>query len=319
MYSVSSRIRFFELTPWLVAIAIYFLAPSYLPLAAYVMIIILFALSLDLIVGYGGIVTLGHSAYFGFGAYTAGILAQRLNGDPLLGLAAAALAAGLLGLATGAVILRTRGLTLLMLTLAITSIVFEAASSATWLTGGSDGMHSIAVTPLLGVFKFDLFGKVAYLYCLAVLAACWWLVRTVVHSPFGAALVGTRENDVRMHAIGAPVYVRRLQAYTLSCALAGMAGALLTSTTQFAGLSTLGFELSGELLVMLVLGGVGRIYGAFVGPAVYIVARDYLAKQTPEYWYMGIGILLVFIVLFARGGILGLLDQAFSRVKKFLR
>jgi branched-chain amino acid transport system permease protein len=316
MYSRSSKLQPLELLPWALAAAVYFVAPTYLPLGAYVMIIILFVLSLDLIVGYGGIVTLGHSAYFGFGAYTAGILAQRLHGDPLLGLAGAALAAGLLGLATGAVILRTHGLTLLMLTLAITSIVLEVASAATWLTNGSDGMHSIPVQPVLGVFKFDLFGKTAYLYCLAVLAVCWWFVRTVVHSPFGAALVGSRENDARMHAIGAPVYWLRLKAYSISCALAGMAGALLTHTTQFAGLSTLGFELSGEALVMLVLGGVGRLYGAFAGPSVYIVARDYLAKQTPEYWYMGIGILLVIIVLFARGGILGLLDVF---IKKFFR
>ena len=319
MYSLSSRFRILELTPWIIAVAIYFLAPTYLPLGAYVLLMILFALSLDLIVGYGGIVTLGHSAYFGFGAYTAGILAVRWSGDPLLGLAAAALGAGLLGLLTGAVILRTHGLTLLMLTLAITSIVYEVASSATWLTNGSDGLHSVPVQPLLGLFRFDMFGHTAYLYCLAVLAVCWWMVRMLIHSPFGAALVGTRENDVRMHAIGAPVYARRLTAYTLSCALAGVAGALLTHTTQFAGLSTLGFELSGEVLVMLVLGGVGRLYGAFLGPAVYIVARDYLAKQTPEYWYMGIGVLLVIIVLFARGGILGLLDNVFSWVKKFLR
>lgn len=313
MYSAPSRIRISELAPWALALALYFAAPSYLPLGAYVLIMILFALSLDLIVGYGGIVTLGHSAYFGVGAYTAAILAQRLHGDPLLGLAAAAVTAGLLGAATGAVILRTHALTLLMLTLAITSIVFEVASTATWLTGGSDGMHSVPVAPVLGAFAFDMFGTTAYLYCLAVLAACWWLVRTVVQAPFGAALVGCRENAARMHAVGAPVYGIRLKAYALSCALAGVAGALLTQTTQFAGLSTLGFELSGEVLVMLVLGGVGRIYGAFVGPAVYLVARDYLAKQTPEYWYMGIGVLLVLIVLFARGGVLGLLDRLLAR------
>lgn len=315
MYSGSSKIRPWEILPWVVALVVYFLAPSYLPLGAYVMIMILFVLSLDLIVGYGGLVTLGHSAYFGFGAYAAGVLAQHVHGDPLLGLAFAALASGLLGLATGAVILRTHGLTLLMLTLAITSIVLEVASSASSLTGGSDGMHSIPVAPVLALFTFDLFGKTAYFYCLAVLAACWWLVRTLVHSPFGASLIGTRENDARMRAVGAPVYARRLQAYTLACALAGVAGALLTQTTQFAGLSTLGFELSGEALVMLVLGGVGRIYGAFVGPSVYIVARDYLAQQTPEYWYLGIGILLVVIVLFARGGILGLADKFFPKGK----
>ncbi len=315
MYSASSALRWQEALPWIAAFAVYFLAPSYLPLGAYVLIMILFALSLDLIVGYGGIVTLGHSAYFGLGAYTAGILAARLNGDPFLGLAAAALAAGAFGLATGAVILRTRALTLLMLTLAITSIALETASSASEYTGGSDGLHSVPVSPLLGRFEFDIFGVTAYFYCLAVLAVCWALLRAVVHSPFGAALVGSRENDARMRAIGAPVYARRLKAYTLSCALAGVAGALLTQTTQFAGLSTLGFELSGEALVMLVLGGVGRLYGAFVGPAVYLVARDYLAKQTPEYWYLGIGLLLIAVVLFARGGILGMVDKALARLK----
>lgn len=313
MYGTSARLKPLELLPWVVAVSVYFLLPEYLPLGSYAMIVMLFVLSLDLIVGYGGIATLGHSAYFGLGAYTAGILAQRLHGDPGLGLVAAAITAGAFGLVTGAVILRTHGLTLLMLTLAITSIVLEVASSATPLTGGSDGMHSVPVQPVLGQFEFDIFGKTAYVYCLVVLFAAWVFVRALVHSPFGAALVGARENDARMHAIGAPVYGIRLRAYAIACSLAGMAGALLTHTTQFVGLSTLGFELSGEGLVMLVLGGVGRIYGAFVGPGVYIVARDFLAKQTPEYWYLGVGVMLVIIVLFARGGILGIVDKARAR------
>jgi branched-chain amino acid transport system permease protein len=312
-YGGSARLRPLELLPWILAAALYFFAPTYLPLGSYVLIMILFALSLDLIVGYGGIVTLGHSAYFGFGAYVAGVLAVRFSGDPILGLAAAAVAAGLLGLATGAVILRTHALALLMLTLAITSIVFEIASKWTTVTGGSDGLHSVPVKPILDTFKFDMFGKTAYLYCLAVAVLGWWLVRTIVHSPFGMALAGTRENDVRMHAIGAPVYRRRLIAYTISAALAGAAGALLTHTTQFVGLSVLTFELSGEVLVMLVLGGIRRIYGAFVGPVVFIVARDYLAKQSPEYWTLGIGLLLIFIVLFFRGGILGIVDALARR------
>jgi branched-chain amino acid transport system permease protein len=312
-YAGTARLRAVELLPWLLAVAVYIFAPTYLPLGAYVLIICLFALSLDLILGYGGIVTLGHSAYFGFGAYVAGIFAVRLNGDPFLGLAVAGVAAGILGLVTGAVILRTRGLALLMLTLAMTSILFEVANKWTDVTGGADGLHSIPIQPILGAFRFDLFGKTAFLYSLAVLAVCWWIVRTIVHSPFGVALAGTRENDVRMHAIGAPVYARRLRAYTISATLAGLAGAVLTQTTQFVGLSVLTFELSGEILVMLVLGGVRRIYGAFVGPLVYIVARDYLARQTPEYWYLGIGCLLIVIVLFVRGGVLGLTDQVMAR------
>lgn len=314
-YASSARLKPIELLPWVVALAVYFVAPTYLPLGAYILIVCLFVLSLDLILGYGGIVTLGHSAYFGFGAYVAGVFAIRVTGDPLLGLAVAGVAAGLLGLATGAVILRTHGLALLMLTLAITSIVLEIANKWTSVTGGADGLHSVPVEPLLGLFRFDMFGKTAYLYCLVVVIVCWWLVRTIVHSPFGVALAGTRENDVRMAAIGAPVYKRRLTAYTISCALAGVAGALLTQTTQFVGLSVLGFELSGEVLVMLVLGGVRRIYGAFVGPVVYIAAEDWLAKQFPEYWYLGIGLLLIVIVMFARGGILGILDKLVARVR----
>jgi branched-chain amino acid transport system permease protein len=315
-YAGTARLRPLELLPWAFAAALYFLAPSYLPLGAYVLIIILFALSLDLILGYGGIVTLGHAAYFGLGAYAAGVFAIRVSGDPLLGLIVAAIAAGLFGLATGAVILRTHGLALLMLTLAIVSIVFEVANKWTSVTGGTDGLHSVPIQPLLGHFRFDMFGKTAFLYCLVVLLAGWWLVRTIVHSPFGVALAGTRENDVRMHAIGAPVYRRRLTAYAISAMLAGIAGALLTQTTQFVGLSVVAFELSGELLVMLVLGGVRRIYGAFVGPLVFIVARDYLAKQSPEYWTLGIGVLLIVIVIFARGGILGLVDRALTRLRK---
>ena len=308
-YASAPGLRAVEFLPWALALAVYFAAPTYVPLGAYILIICLFALSLDLVVGYGGIVTLGHSAYFGLGAYVAGVLAVRLEGDPLIGLAVAALAAGLFGLATGAVVLRTSGLALLMLTLAIVSIVFEVANKWTEVTGGADGLNNVPVKPILGVFEFDFHGRTAYLYCLAVLAAGWWLVRTIVCSPFGVALTGARENDERMLAVGAPVYRRRLRAYTISAALAGVAGALLTQTTQFVGLSAVSFELSGEILVMLVLGGIGRLYGAFVGPLAYIVARDYLAKQTPEYWYMGIGVLLVLIVLFARGGILGVIDK----------
>jgi branched-chain amino acid transport system permease protein len=313
-YSGSARLRPIELLPFVLALLVYFFTPNYLPLAAYILIVILFALSLDLILGYGGIVTLGHAAYFGFGAYCAGVFAIRVTGDPLLGLVVAAVGAGLLGFATGAVILRTHGLALLMLTLAITSIVFEVANKWTDVTGGADGLHSVPILPVLGMFRFDMFGKTAFLYCLIVLAVAWWLVRTIVHSPFGMSLAGTRENDVRMHAIGAPVYRRRLIAYTISATLAGIAGGLLTQTTQFVGLSVLGFERSGELLVMLVLGGVRRIYGAFVGPIVFIVAQDFLAKQSPEYWTMGIGVLLIFIVMFARGGLLGLVDRARERI-----
>jgi branched-chain amino acid transport system permease protein len=309
-YTVDPRIRWTEYLPWLIALAGFFLLPEYLALGARILIFILFALSLDLILGYGGIITLGHSAFFGLGAYTAGILSAKLGvTDNFVQMAAAAAAAALLGALTGAVILRTKALTLLMLTLAITAILLEVANKMSSLTGGADGLSGVVVDPILGLFRFDIFGKTAFLYCLVVLFLSWFVVRRIIYSPYGAMLTEIRENTARMHAIGAPVYWRLLVIYTISAMLAGIAGALLTQVNQFVGLNVLGFEVSGELLVMLILGGVGRLYGAFVGPAVYLVAQDYLAKQFPEYWYFGIGALLIVVVLFAPGGILGLMDK----------
>jgi branched-chain amino acid transport system permease protein len=315
-YSANPRIRWIEWLPFALAVAGFFLLPEYLSLGARILIYILYALSLDLILGYAGIITLGHSAYFGLGAYVAGILGARLGvTDPLLQLVAAAAAGGLLGIATGAIILRTRALTLLMLTLAITSVCLEIANKATPVTGGADGLSGVVVAPILGLFRFDLYGRTAFLYCLVALLLAWLAVRRLIYSPFGASLTGVRENAARMHAIGAPVYWRLVLVYTISTTLAGVAGALITQTNQFVGLNVLGFESGGELLVMLVLGGVGRLYGAFVGPLVYLVAQDFLAKQFPEYWYLGIGAMLIVVVMFARGGLLGILDAVLRRLR----
>jgi branched-chain amino acid transport system permease protein len=312
-YTVDPRIRWTEYLPWVIGLGAFFLLPEYLALGARILIFILFALSLDLILGYGGIITLGHSAFFGLGAYTAGILSAKLGvNDNFVQMAAAAGAAALLGALTGAVILRTKALTLLMLTLAITAILLEVANKMSSLTGGADGLSGVVVDPILGMFRFDIFGKTAFLYCLVVLFLGWYVVRRIIYSPYGAMLTGIRENTARMHAIGAPVYWRLVLIYTISATLAGIAGALLTQVNQFVGLNVLGLEPSGDLLVMLILGGVGRLYGAFIGPVVYLIAQDYLAKQYPEYWYFGIGALLITVVLFAPGGILGLMDRVKS-------
>jgi len=313
-YSADPRIRWTEYLPWIAAIVFFFALPGYLSLGARILIFILFALSLDLILGYAGIVTLGHSAFFGLGAYTAGALgAHTAITDPFLQLAAAAGLAALLGLVTGAVILRTRALTLLMLTLAITAILLEIANKWTSMTGGADGLSGVKVDPILGWFRFDMYGKTAFLYCLVLLFIGWLVVRRIIYSPYGAMLTGIRENAARMHAIGAPVYWRLVLIYTISATMAGIAGALLTQVNQFVGLNVLGLEPSGDVLVMLILGGVGRLYGAFIGPVVYLIAQDYLAKQYPEYWFLGIGVLLIIVVLFARGGVLGLTDRLFAR------
>jgi len=313
-YTVDPRIRWTEYLPWVIGLGAFFLLPEYLALGARILIFILFALSLDLILGYGGIITLGHSAFFGLGAYTAGILSAKLGvNDNFVQMAAAAGAAALLGALTGAVILRTKALTLLMLTLAITAILLEVANKMSSITGGADGLSGVVVDPILGMFRFDIFGKTAFLYCLVVLFLGWYVVRRIIYSPYGAMLTGIRENTARMHAIGAPVYWRLVLIYTISATLAGIAGALLTQVNQFVGLNVLGLEPSGDLLVMLILGGVGRLYGAFIGPVVYLIAQDYLAKQYPEYWYFGIGALLITVVLFAPGGILGLMDRIKSK------
>lgn len=298
-----------EALPWAAALAAYLFFPSYLPLGSQILATILFALSADLVLGYAGIVTLGHAAFFGTGAYTAGILAAHGWGEPITGLIAGALVASLVGLASGLVVLRTTGLPLLMQTLVVATLLYEAANKASSITGGDDGLQGMVVWPIFGVFRFDLFGRTAYLYCLVVLFGCWWLARRLVHSPFGRSLTGIRENVLRMHAVGAPVFRRRLVIYTISAAFAGTAGALIAQTTQFVGLSSLSLDRSGGVLIMLILGGVGRLYGAFIGVPLYMIAQDRFSELEPAYWYFWIGLLMVIVVLFGRGGVLGLLDR----------
>jgi branched-chain amino acid transport system permease protein len=299
------RLRFVEALPWAVAAAAFFAFPDYLPLGGQILVNILFALSLDLILGYAGIVSLGHAAFFGTGAYTAGLLAAHGWGEPLSGLAVAGAVAGGLGLASGAVILRTRGLTLLMLTLVTAELLQETANKAEAITGGVDGLQGMKVAPVLGLFPFDLYGRTAYVYCLVVLFLGWIAARGIVHSPFGRSLTGIRENEARMHAIGSPVFARRLVAYTIAAAMAGVAGALLAQTTQFVALEVLSFERSGAVIIMLILGGVGRLYGAFIGVPLYMVLQDRFAQADPVYWNFWIGLGLVLVVMLLPGGVLG--------------
>lgn len=303
------RLRPREILPWLCAVGAFFAFPDYLALGGQILIMVLFALSLDLVLGYAGIVTLGHAAFFGVGAYVAGILAAHGWTEPLSLLVAAAAASCLVGMVTGIVVLRTSGLSLLMVTLVVAELLQEAANRLGWLTGGADGLQGITIAPVLGLFRFDLFGRTAYLYCLVILFLAWVLARLIVHSPFGRSLIGIRENVTRMHAIGSPVFRRRLRIYAISAALAGIAGALLTQTTQFVALQVLSFQLSGSVLVMLILGGVGRLYGAFIGAPLYMIAQDQLARDDPAYWLFWIGLLLVAVVMFARGGVLGIVDR----------
>ncbi len=302
------RLRWPEALPWVAAVGAFFVFPDYLALGAQVLATVLFGLSLDLILGYAGIVTLGHAAFFGTGAYTAGLLAAHGWGEPLSGLVAAAIAAAAVGFASGSVVLRTRGLSLLMVTLVVATMLYEGANKATPITGGADGLSGMDVWPVLG-FHFDLFGKTAYWYCLGALFLCWLVARAIVHSPFGRSLTGIRESEQRMHAIGSPVYWRRLTIYTISAAMAGVAGALIAETTGFVGLGVLSFDRSGAILIMLILGGVGRLYGAFIGVPLYMILQDRFAAIDPVYWYFWIGLVLVLVVVFAPGGAFGVYDR----------
>jgi branched-chain amino acid transport system permease protein len=293
----------------LAVIACFFAFPDYLALGAQILATILFALSVDLILGYAGIITLGQAAFFGTGAYAAGLLAAHGWHEPLSGLVVAAMAGGVVGLASGLVVLRTSGLPLLMLTLVVAEMLKEAANKATAITGGADGLQGMVVAPILGEFNFDLFGRTAYIYCGVVLLIGWWVSRRIVHSSFGRSLTGVRENVARMHAIGSPVFRRRLIIYTISAAMAGVAGALIAQTTQFVALDALSFERSGAILIMLILGGVGGLYGAFIGVPLYMIAQDRFAQVDPVYWYFWIGLLLVLMVVFAPGGVLGVAER----------
>ena len=299
-----------HVVPWAIAVAVFFVAGGYLSLGTAALIMILLTLSLDLALGYAGIVTMGHAAFFGFGAYAAGLFAIHVTNDPLIGLASATVATALFGLVTGMLILHTHGVTLLMLTLAIASLLAEAANRAHGITGGDDGLQGIRMAPLLGLFRFDLYGNTAYLYALVVLFVWFLVAASVVRSPFGRSLDGIRQNPRRMLAIGTPVWWRLVAVYTLSAAMAGTAGALSAQTTRFVGLNTLGILISGIAVVMLVLGGVRRLYGAFIGAAVYVAVQDYAAKVNPFYWMFFIGGLLMFTVLFLEGGLMELLDRA---------
>ena len=311
------RFHLGEALPWILMIAAFFLFPDRVTFGTQVLIAIMFTLSLDLILGYAGIVTLGHAAFFGIGAYTVALLSARLHwGEPISALAAGALLAALAGFISGWFLLRYRGLTLLMLTLATAILVQELGNYRSDITGGYDGVPGMEIWPLLGLFENDLFGRTYYIYVAVLLLLIFFVIRRIVYSPFGQALTGIRENVRRMHAIGSPVHRRLVASYTLAAAIAGAAGALFAQSTAYATLGVFDFDNSAKVMVMLILGGAGRLYGAFVGAPIYMILEDNLAKLSPAFWQFGIGLLLVLTVLFARRGLLGMAEDASRYFKR---
>ncbi|MGL5137500.1 MAG: branched-chain amino acid ABC transporter permease [Beijerinckiaceae bacterium] len=296
----SRRWHPFEVLFWAMALAAFFVFPRQLLILNEIAILALFAISLDLILGYAGIVSLGHAAFLGFGAYGAGLLALHVTADPFAGLLfAIALSAGL-GLVTSPLILRGNDLTRLMVTLGIASLLHELANSLGKLTGGADGLQGIVMNPVFGLFEFDLFGKTAYLYSLAVLFIGFLVARRVVHSPFGLSLRAIRDNPLRAAASGVPPAWRLAGVYTLSAAIAGAAGALLAQTTQFVSLDVLAFHRSADVMLVLIIGGAGYLYGGIIGAIAFKFLQDWIATLTPQYWQFWIGLMLVVFVLGGR-------------------
>ena len=301
-----NRWRTIEYLFWLATLLPFVLAPDYLVLASQIAVSALFALSLDLILGYAGIVSLGHAAFFGFGAYSAALFAKDVMPDPLVGLAVAVAASALLGLATSVLILRGSDLTRLMVTLGVASILYELANKLDWLTGGADGLQGVVMGPLtipgtsLAGFAFDLSGRTAYAYSLVVLALVLVLARRLVHSPFGVSLQALRDNRLRAASIGISTSLRLVVVYTIAAAIAGAAGALLAQTTGFASLDVFDFHRSAEVLLVLVVGGTGYLYGGIFGAIVFKLLHDLIAAWTPQYWNFWLGLFLVVLVLVGR-------------------
>jgi branched-chain amino acid transport system permease protein len=278
-------------------LAAWALMPEQLGLLTRIFITALFVLSLDLVVGVAGLATLGHAALFGIGAYAAGIFALQVHPDPLVGLGVGIAAGALLALLSGAFLLRYQGFTFLMLTVAAAQILLSLAQKARAWTGGDDGLSGFVMGPLLGRFEFDLEGRVASLYALAVLVVLFYAARRLVDSPFGLAVRGIHENRARMAALGTPVFARLWVLYTVAGAIAGAAGALSAQTNAVVGMDSLSFALSAEALVMLILGGAGRLTGALVGATVFTVLHHTAASINPYHWLFVVGALLMLVVL----------------------
>ena len=305
----SSRVRVWEWLLWPLLLLSPLIFPGQALIINEIAIVALFALSLDLILGYTGIVSLGHAAFFGLGGYAAGLLAKHLTGDPLTGLVVGTVVSALAGAVMSLTILRGNDLTRLMVTLGFALILYELANKLDWLTGGADGLQGVTMAPLLGRFEFDLYGRTAALYSLSVLMLSFLLLRRVVHSPYGATLMAIRDNRLRAQSIGIPVGRQLASVYTLAAALAGTAGVLMTQTTGFASLDLFDIHRSADVLLMLVIGGTGWLYGGIFGAVVFKVLQDVLSGITPQYWTFWLGLFLVVLVLVGRERLAGALPR----------
>ncbi len=296
----ASRVKWWEPVVWLLLFASPLVFPSHAAIVNEVAYIALFAISLDLVLGYSGIVSLGHAAFFGMGAYTSALICKHLTPDPHLALLGSMATSALLGFAAAFTVLRGSDLTRLMVTLGLALILFELANKLDWLTGGMDGIQGLMFAPVLGRFEFDIEGRTAAYYSLTVLFVLFLVARRIACSPFGATLKAIRDNRLRAMAIGIPVNARLVAVYTVAGALAGAAGGLFTQTSGFASIDVFDFHRSADVMLMLVIGGVGWLYGGIGGAIAFKLMQDFLSRMTPQYWTFWLGLFLVVLVLVGR-------------------
>jgi branched-chain amino acid transport system permease protein len=288
----------------------YWLFPDNLALLTRVIAVALLVLSLDLITGYCGVASLGQAALFGAGAYAAGIACVRGGiAEPISLIGIGMLSGAAAGVVMGAIMLRAHGLAQLVLSIAIVQLAHEMANKASAYTGGSDGLAGLVVSPLFGLYAFDLWGRTAYLFGLALLVIAFIILRFVVTSSFGMLCRGIKEDPVRARAIGAFTVPVVLKMFVISGAVAGAGGALAAISTQVVGLDSVSFELSANALVMLVLGGLGSLYGALIGTVIFLGFEHIVSAINPFHWMTMVGALLIAVVLAAPGGIGGLLEK----------
>lgn len=299
-----ARWRAWEWAVWaLIGLALVML-PQHAALINEIAILALFAVSLDLVLGYAGIVSLGHAAYFGTGAYAAALFAKHVMPDPIVGLAVGTVMGAVLGLVTSPMIVRGTDLTRLMVTMGVALVLLELANKFDQITGGADGLQGVVMGPLLGQFEFDLAARTASFYSVAVLFMVFVILRRIVHSPFGVSLQALRDNRLRLSSMGLSVQGRLAASYTLGAAAAGAAGALLAQTTGFASLDVLDFHRSADVMLALVIGGAGWLWGGLAGAIAFKVLHDVLSSFTPQYWTFWIGLFLVVLMLVGRDRLL---------------
>jgi len=295
-----------EIAFWIFAFATIWLFPGKYLIMKDTAILALFALSLDLILGYAGIISLGQAAFFGLAGYFSGLVAKYgIINEPVIALILGGVVAAALGFVTSFLVLRGSDLTRLMVTLGVSLMLGEVANRYSDITGGADGLQGVTIAPIFGLFRFDLYGHNGYIYCLIVLFICFVIARRIVYSPFGLSLRAVKGNALRASAIGIPVNGRMVAIYTISAGFAGIAGALLTQTTAFCSLDVFSLERSADLLLVLIIGGTGYLYGGLIGAVIYKFLQDWISTLTPQYWQFWIGLVLVVIVLVGRDRIGG--------------